>query len=180
MVTEQDIELLELYHDGELSAEAAADLERRLATEPELTLAQTRLTEARQQRLLMFRSLEPADNAAADRIVEALRKKQERRAWYMAVLDNRERIAAAAACIAVFMIGWQWGRNGMVSHLATGGTSTVPVSLITQQQVPVGKNMVFEVRVTDPAGQVRVERFSTLQEAQSYIQQIQNQMQQGK
>ena len=78
-----------------------------------------------------------------------------RRAWYMVLLDHRERIAAAAACVAVFMIGWQWGRNANAFRMTPGMPSAQPVRFIEQQQIPDGgQNSVFEVRVTDEAGKV--------------------------
>lgn len=178
MVTEQDIELLELYSDGELDAAEQAEVERRLENEAGLCDELKRLRSQRDQRMQLWKSLEVSDEAATGRILEALAGKRQRRSWFMAILDHRERIAAAAACIAVFMMGWQWGRNSDAYRMRPAAQAAQPVSLITQQQVPAGSTTVFEVRVTGANGDVlRVERFATLEEAQKFIQQMQLQLQ---
>lgn len=179
MLNEQDIEMLELELDGDLTADESAALKQRRATEPELAACLKGLEEGRAQRMRLWQSFEPSGQEEAERILASLHAKAERRAWYIRILDHREQIAAAAACIAVFLIGWQWGRNADAYRMTpTGAPTARPVSLITQQQVPAGSSTVYEVRVNDSSGKlIRVERFGSLQEAQRFIEEMRRQLQ---
>ncbi len=181
MLSDQDIELLETYLDKALDGELAQRVEQRLAQEPELAAELARLQEARELRMQLWQSYEPSAESA-ERIIAGLRKREARRAWFWRILDYRERIAAAAACIAVFLIGWQWGRNANAYRMVpAGGTTSQPVSLITQHQVPSQHGDVYEVRLTDADGKlVRTERFDNLQDAQSFINELKGQLVRGR
>ena len=181
MMNHQDIELLESFLDGALDAPAAGCLQQRLEAEPELTSQLTRLQTDRNLRLQLWQSFEPAE-IHPERTIAAIQARETHRAWYLRLLDHRDRFAAAAACIAVFLIGWQWGRNvNSYRMYPAGGGATQSVGLITQQQVPNGQAMVFEVRINDASGKlVRVERFGSLPEAQRFLEEIKSQMLAGK
>lgn len=179
MLNDQDIELLEMHLDGMLDEAQTASLQQRLAAEPQLALELPRLQEARKARLLLWQSFEQPE-PDTDAILDTIRRQQAHQAWYVRLLDQRERIAAVAACVAVFLIGWQWGLNANATRLIHGGATAVqPVGLITQQQLPAAAGQpAFEVRVTDGSGKVlRVERFGTYDEAQNFISEIQKQLQ---
>lgn len=177
MMNHQNLELLETYLDGGLDASAAAGLKARIEAEPELAAELERLQSDRNTRLQLWQSFEAAEGSS-DRIYAAVVAREVRRAWYMRLLDHRDQFAAAAACIAVFLIGWQWARNANSYHMQpASGMGTQPVSLITQQQVPAGQATVFEVRLNDASGKlVRVERFASLQDAQRFVEEIKSQM----
>lgn len=180
MVSDQDIQLLEMSLDRELGEAEAKGLATRLETEVELQKELTKLSEARKVRMLLWQSNEePAMDV--ERLIQGLHAKQARRAWYVRLHDQRERIAAVAACIAVFLIGWQWGQNSnMVASLRGGSSSGIqPVSLITQSQVPSANGQqIFEVSITDKNGQVLdTKRFTSLQQAQQFIRATQLQLQ---
>ena len=181
MMNHQDIELLETFLDGALEASAVGRLQQRLEVEPELTSQLTRLQTDRNLRLQLWQSFEPAESHS-ERTIAAIHARATHRAWYMRLLDHRDRFAAAAACIAVFLMGWQWGRNvNSYRMYPSGGGDTQSVGLITQQQVPNGRTMIFEVRINDASGKlVRVERFGNLQDAQSFIEKSKGQMLPGK
>lgn len=176
MMNEQDIELLESYLDGALEPAGADELKARLANDAELSAELGRLESDRAVRLQLWQSYEAAPESA-EHILAQLRKRESHRAWYWRVLDHRERIAAAAACVAVFLIGWQWGRNVNAYRMVPSGGNTQPVSLITQQQVPSSQGTIYEVRLNDASGKVvRVERFGTLQDAQRFIEELKAQV----
>lgn len=177
MMNEQDIELLETYLDGALEPAGVHSLERRLAAEPSLAAELQRLRNGRALRMQLWESFEPAEESS-QRILDQIQAREARRAWYWRILDHRERIAAAAACIAVFLIGWQWGRNVNAYRMVpSGGANSQPVSLITQEQLPSSQGNVYEVRLNDASGKVvRVERFSSLQDAQRFIEEVKSQL----
>lgn len=179
MPNDQTIELLEQHLDGELAGIEADLFQRRLQDEPELEAEFNQLQAARGLRLSAWQSLEqPGVNA--ETILASLRAKRERRAWFVQILDHREKIAAAAACVAVFMIGWQWGLNSDSYRMIRNGTTTntQPVNLITQQQLPVaGQQPVFEVQIKDAQGNtLRREQFGSYDDAQRFISKVQKQL----
>ena len=178
MTSEQDIELLESYLDGQVSGAEKVALDARMASNAELAASMASLRQQRDLRMQAWTTYESSGDSA-DRIVAALQKRAEHRAWYVRILDYRQQIATAAACIAVFLIGWQWGHDaGTYRMMPNAVTPAQSVGLITQQQIPTGQSSVFEVRLTDPSGKLlRTERFRTLEEAQRFIAQIQKEMQ---
>jgi hypothetical protein len=104
-----DLEILELWLDGELDVAQGAALQSRLAAEPELALALAELRHQRQERAAFLSALEPSEAEArriADDILAGVR--QRRRLW----IGPRLRAAAAlAACVAIgFSLGWM-GRS---------------------------------------------------------------------
>jgi len=181
MINHQNLELLDSYLDGALEATAATCFKARIDAEPELAADLERLQADRNLRLQLWQLFEVAEGSS-DRITAAVMAREARRAWYMRLLDHRDQFAAAAACIAVFLIGWQWARNAESYRMQpAGGMGTQPVSQIIQQQVPAGQAIAFEVRLNDASGKlVRVERFATLQDAQRFVEEIKSQMLQAK
>lgn len=179
MLSDQDIELLETYLDGALTDSEAATLKSRITSEVELQKSLTEMRKARELRLGLWQSFEAQANpACADRILVAVEQREARRAWVYRILDYRQQIATVAACIAVFLMGWQWGANASAYRMIRSGNQSVqPVGLITQQQVPAASGMIWEVRVNDSEGKlVRVERFANIADAQAFIEQVRQNM----
>jgi hypothetical protein len=182
MLSDQDIELLELYLDGALTDTDAAALKARISSEVELQQQLASLRQARELRLDLWQSFETqANDALPARILAAIEQKHARHTWFYRILDHRQQIATVAACIAVFLMGWEWGANSNAYRLIhPGGAPIQPIGLITQQQLPAGTGMIWEVRVNDPEGKLlRAERFRTLPEAQAFIEQTRRTMSSG-
>jgi len=177
MLSEKDIESLEMLLDGALDAVQASELERKIASDPLLQNELQQLRDARRLRMELWQADEP-DEASTQRIISFVRAKAQHRAWYVRILDYRHQIAATAACIAVFLIGWQWGQHAETTRITTPNAAHIsPVKLITQQPVPDGPNMIFVVRVTDTAGNVvRTERFSTFHEAENFVEKMKQEL----
>lgn len=171
MISEQDLELLEMHLDGELDTAEKAVLEQRIGSNAELAAELERVKQTRQARMQLWASAEPTVNVA-DRMLAKILVREEHRSWFNRILDNRDRIVAMAACIAVFLMGWQWGKDaGPYQMIQTGVPTAQPVRLITQEQVPAGQSSIFVVRVTDESGNIiKEQNFKTLAEAQNYIQ----------
>jgi anti-sigma factor RsiW len=177
MVSEQDIETLDMYLDGELDDAAQAAVLRRLAAEPELSQTFTQLEAHRTLRMRAWQACEPTVDHT-DRWLSAIDARRQRHNWLISILDYRQQIAAVAACIAVFIIGWSWGTNSSSYQMVPGTVrGAQPVRFVTQQPLQ-GQKPMFEVRVTDAAGNL-IDRklFNTLEEAQRYTEKIRLQLQ---
>ena len=177
MVNEQDIELLDMYLDGELDDAAQAAVLRRLASEPAMSQAFAELEAQRALRMQVWKACEPiVDNS--ERWIAAIQAKRQRQGWLISILDYRQQIAAAAACIAVFIMGWNWGANSGAYRMIPGAIrGTQPARFITQQPIQ-GQKPAIEVRVTDASGNLLDRKlFKTLEEAQRYTEEIKLQLQ---
>jgi hypothetical protein len=177
MVSEQDIQTLDMYLDGELDDAAQGAVIRRLTAEPELSQTFAVLEAHRALRMHAWQACEPTVDHT-ERWLAAIATKRQRHLWLHSILDHRQQIAAAAACIAVFLIGWNWGVNSGAYRMVPGTINAAqPVRFVTQQPLQ-GQRPVFEVRVTDAAGNL-IERklFNTLDEAQRYTNEIRLQLQ---
>jgi S1-C subfamily serine protease len=124
-VTEQDLDLLEEYLDGELAPDEADRVRARLTGEPQLAAALEDIRSQRDIRAALWRENEPSEGEAqafAARVVTAARKQ-----------DNWTRIgryarfgSAAAACLLVgFFAGWLGRDKG--SGVAIGQIGPTPV-----------------------------------------------------
>lgn len=177
MVSEQDIESLDLYLDGELDDRAQAAVLRRLTSEPEISQTFAQLEAHRALRMQVWKTCEPTVDYS-ERWIAAIHARRERHSWLITLLDYRQQIAAAAACIAVFLMGWGWGTNaGAYRMMPSAVREAQPVRFVTQQPLQ-GQRPQIEVRVTDAAGNL-VDRklFNTLEEAQRYTEEIKLQLQ---
>lgn len=177
MVSEQDIESLDMYLDGELDDSAQAAVLRRLASEPEISQTFAQLEAHRALRMQVWKICEPTvDNS--ERWIVAVHARRQRHNWIVSILDYRQQIAAAAACIAVFLMGWNWGANAGAYRMTPNAIrGAQPVRFVTQQPLQ-GQRPAIEVRVTDASGNL-IDRklFNTLEEAQRYTEQIKLQLQ---
>jgi len=177
MISEKDIEALEQYLDGALDPAEVEALKTRLSEDAGLANQLKRLHGDRMLRQRVWQACE-ADCFDSQAILSKVTQKTERRAWFQLIHDYRQRIATVAACIGVFLIGWQWGQHAETSRVISDGVPAAnPVRLITQQAVPIGQTMQFEVRVADAAGNViRTQRFATFHEAEQYVRQLQQEL----
>jgi anti-sigma factor RsiW len=177
MVSEQDIESLDMYLDGELDDTAQAAVLRRLASEPDISQTFAQLEAHRALRMKVWKACEPTvDNS--ERWIAAIGARRQRQNWLISILDYRQQIAAAAACIAVFIMGWNWGANSGEYRMTPGAIrGAQPARFVTQRPLQ-GQAPAIEVRVTDAAGNL-VDRklFNTLEEAQRYTEEIKLQLQ---
>lgn len=105
-VTEHDLEILEMWLDGELSEEQVVELRKRVSAEPELAQAHERLRSDRQLRTRMWQSLEPAD-AQVESLISRVRADIRKEEVWSSRFRSLSRVSGIAASIAVvFMMGW--------------------------------------------------------------------------
>ena len=171
MVSDQDIELLEASLDAQISPEQQTALDVRLAGNPELAQALAGLAQGRQSRAAAWESLAFTD-ASVDHAIGRIEQSLDRRSWFQGLVGQWQRLAVAAACLAMFATGmYIRGTYGLSSQQSTmhnaqpanwgggqgGGT-------VAQQQ--------FEFRVNDASGS---HQFRTIEEAEAYIARLRQQ-----
>jgi hypothetical protein len=156
-VCDQDFELLEALYDGELSAEEAAEMHRRIESEPELAEVAALARNDRELRVAAFASYEPDDAVAdgfATRVLASLRTglRLGGRVHRFAGLKYQVRPAVAAAALLLIGFGIGWMGRG-------GGDVVLPT-------VDAGP---AEVALTDSTGQVMaIQKFQDPQQAQDF------------
>ena len=170
-LTDDDLELLETYLDGELSAGEAAALRERVSASAELAGGLEMLRAERATRAQAWRTFEPSTlevDRLNDRLERTIGDVPLHPVWDRVIRIGRV-VTAAAAClvmgIAIGRIGNQpgpiiapgGGPGGQVAG-AGGGSS--------QQNVPV------DVIVTDQMGRVFMHRFPSEAAARQFIEEL--------
>jgi hypothetical protein len=135
-VTDDQLELLETYLDGELPADQEETLRKRLQVELELAAAMESLKGERETRAMVWQTCEPSD-AAVHKLVMKIEAAVDRQAVWAYRFAKWRIPSAAAACILLgFLFGWV-GRGtsptagnepGQATMIAD--TSTTPVNRV--------------------------------------------------
>lgn len=162
-LTDEDLELLEAYLDGELSAEESAKLRERVSTSAELAGGLELLRAERANRGQAWRSFEPSMmevDRLADRLERSIGQAPAHPVWDR-VLSIGRIVTAAAACL---VMGIAIGRmNG--SPALPGGVGGAVAGASSSQQ-PV------DVVLTDDTGRVFVQRFDSMQAARQFVEDL--------
>lgn len=196
VVTDEDLELLESYVDGELPAPQEDALRRRLEAEPQLAATLETLRGERDVRAAVFAGYEPSE-AAVRRVVGNIeRKVDQHRAWAYRLSKYRVPTAAAACILIGFMVGWI-GRGGsggpapLNTSPAGGGTNSTLATarpnpnVVLPAPVPSPVPGFTTVGAGAPAGgpvelpivnefgqQVGVQRFNSAREAAEFLEDL--------
>ena len=152
MIADGDIELLEAFLDGELTAGQGEGLRTRLANEPKLAGEFKQLEAERKLRAEMFSSLEGGEEAVVERALSQIDVQHERRLQ----VARRWRFAMAAAALIIigFMVGWMG---------AIGGKSNA-----------IASEPPYRVEILDESGQVMaVQKFQSLDKAREFSNDLQ-------
>lgn len=105
-VSEQDLETLEVWLDGELPDEQIESFRQRLSAEPQLADAAARLRGDRELRSRLWQAMEPADSEI-ETLVSQVRRNVRKEELVTSRLRAFSRIASVAASIMlVFAAGW--------------------------------------------------------------------------
>lgn len=165
-VSEQDLEILELWLDGELTDEQIEALRRRLAREPELAQMLDRLRADRQLRARLWQSLMPADSEVESLVLCVRSAIHRRLLWSQRLAVLRRVSAVAASIVLVFMAGWishdrlqirprlQASSPSSDSQLASDNSSSGQIQFFTP---PEGSSFVSFP--TDPRTTIRPGRY---------------------
>lgn len=105
-ISDNDLQVLEEWLDGELPEGQTESLRRRLSLEPELSQAMNRLRDERQLRSRLFTLLEPGENEIEVQIGHLRREVRREELWASRVRGLKKLTSLAAAIVLVFMAGW--------------------------------------------------------------------------
>ena len=169
VVSEQDVEQLEAYVDGELTTTEEDALRARMSGEPMLAEAMKRVRADRDIRMAVWKSFEPSE-ASVQRLIARVDVAVEQQTNWSYKLSNFRRYAAAAACIVLGVLIGRAGNQGAV--LPSGPYATVG----QPQGVAGGPTMVsnpIEFPIVNEQGQpVGVQQFQSFQEARQFLDEI--------
>ena len=174
MVSDQDIELLEASLDAHISLEEQAALDVRLGGNLELAQALASLIHERQGRAAAWESLAFTD-ASVDHAIGRIEQSLDRRSWFQGLVGQWQRLAVAAACLAMFATGMYFQDIYGPSSQRSPMHNAQPASWGVDQVGGTPTQQQFEFRVNDPSGN---HQFRTLEEAEAYIARLRMQQQQ--
>lgn len=177
MVSENELETLDAFLDGELPGDEAAALQRRIDAEPALASALQSLRQERGVRAQSWRAMEPSP-ASIQRLMSAVEHKLDNYANWAQRLRNLKRITAAAACIVVgFLVGWM-GRGTHTAPVNGPAVAVVhhqpgPVAPLTSPTAPtvtVASGTPVQVPLVDEYGHVvAVQKFDSADKAREFF-----------
>jgi anti-sigma factor RsiW len=144
-VTDEQLEKLEAYMDGELPAEQEGELLRQLAGEPELAAAMAALRAQRDGRNAVWHSFEP-DDAAVQRVMMRIESAIDRHNVWAHRLARWRIPSAAAACILLgFLFGWVGRSTTPQDSNAVGGAM-----LVSQAPQPSAQGGTVQPNLPNP------------------------------
>lgn len=182
-VSDNDLELLEMWLDGELSAEESLALTARLESEPALAGALKQLRAERALRQPFWDSLQ-TDPASAEAVIGRVQASMDRRRVWSMQVRWMSAVASAAACLVV---GLMIGRFLLAPAPTTPAGNSASVAQNSNKTDPdqgkiefVGSTIPgpYEVQLADPTGRIiGVQHFNSLEEARQFTEDV-NRMQQ--
>src|SRR5450432_2253023 len=140
-VSEQDIEMLETWLDGELPDEMAGQLRKRLSVESDLHQVMDRLRSDRQMRAQLWPTFEGSEAEAATLISSVRASIVKDHVWSIRLRALRNVSAVAASIAIVFTAGW-------ISHsrLNIANTDSTPAAVNPQVAINTPTNNEIQFR----------------------------------
>ncbi len=169
-VSDEDLELLEAYLDGELPGSEGDALIDRLRTEPALASAVATLRDERAARATAWLSYEPSQDSV-DRLIGRVERKVDNHYSWSNRLSKLRIVSGVAACILVGVFMGYAGRGRNQPNLSPGqGAVAQGTSVIT---AGTSSNGSVEVPIVDEYGRiVAVQRFASAGEAQQFVEEM--------
>ncbi|MEA2710452.1 MAG: hypothetical protein QOF78_3053 [Phycisphaerales bacterium] len=168
VVSEQDLEQLEAYVDGELSTTEEDALRARLSAEQILGEAMRRVRADRDIRMAVWKGYEPSE-ATVQRLAARVDAAVDRNTNWSYRLSNLKRLSAAAACIVLGVLIGRVGNQGAV--MPSGTIAQVPVGRGVPGPTMVSNPIEFPI-VNEQGQSVGVQRFQSLREAQDFVDEL--------
>jgi len=168
-VSENDLELLETYLDGELSTAQTNALIDRLRSEPALAAAMESAKAERQIRMAVWTSCEP-NEATVEKLLGRVQRKIDNHWSWASRLSKLRMVSGAAACILIGVFMGYAGRTR--NQPPTNGPAIVSNNGVVNTAGTTNSGPV-EVPIVDEYGRVVVlQRFATEQDAQQFIEEM--------
>ena len=172
-LTDDQLELLETYLDGELTTSEEDALRQRMSAEPELATALQALRGERETRVAVWKSFEPSAAAVARVVSHVEQAVDSHNAWAYRLSRLRVPLAAAACILIGFSVGWL-GRGSPAPDPGTAGNAIIARG---DAVLPGGVTNVanpiqgaVELPIVDEYGRVvAVQRFASPAEAAKFI-----------
>jgi hypothetical protein len=142
-ISENALETLETWLDGELSESRIEELRRQLSVDPELAQLLSRVRADRQMRSQLFQTLEPRDQEVEDLIADVRRAVRVEEVWAKRARSLKQLTSIAALIALVFMAGW-------VSH------ERVKIGTSTPASVAVADQVATQPKAGNPQGNVQM------------------------
>ena len=173
LTTDQDLELLEAFADGELGQQDEQALRARLASEPQLAALLEAVRADRAVRAQVFRSFEP-DDATVERLISRVHGSVDRNTTWAARLSKLRVASSAAACVLIGLL------IGRVAYRTPPASTNVPSGPMSVVQVPPSQgapggvtNVPVQFRIVDANNQpVTLQPFNSAREAQEFIEDL--------
>lgn len=180
VMTESDVEILEMYLDDALSDQDLAAVAKRLADEPVMAAELERLRGERDLRRQLFASMEPTD-AAVERLLGRVDESIRRRTWWERQLKWGRWATAAAACVVFgFTAGYLGRSTSPQQGTGIAVNPTAPVEQVADSGEHGQINFVgrvagpAQVQLTDDSGKVvAVQHFESMDKAKEFANDIQ-------
>lgn len=131
-ITDNDLQVLEEWLDGELTEEQGTALRQRMATEPGLAAALDRLRDERRLRSRLFTVLEPGERETDIFCTNLRREIRREDVWASRVRGMRKIASLAAMITVVFMAGWI-----SRERLTTAGSATASNQGVGRPAIPL-------------------------------------------
>lgn len=153
-VTDNELELLETYLDGELSSAEVDALIDRLRREPALASAMETLKQERALRMAVWERCEPGD-AMVGRLMGRVEKKVDDHWKWSRRLGQLRMLSGAAACVLVGVFVGRMGMNGNNnSHVTKPEMPMASNQPVVDVVKPAVKIPSVEVPVVDQYGRI--------------------------
>ncbi len=150
-MTENELDNLEAWLDGELGPTESVELQKRLATDPGLSGALSDLRQERELRGAFFAAIEPDESRNRDFLNRCEGVIARRRRWEL----YRGFARTAGAIAACVLVGFGIGRVGRDGASRSGGA--------------LSPSPVYQVNISDEAGRfIGVQRFDSPEQAREF------------
>lgn len=179
-LTDDQLEMLESYVDGELPAGDEDALRQRLEQDSALASALEQLRGERELRAAVWQSYEP-DAATVARLVAKVDAAVDRHTvWAYRLARYRVPFAAAACVLIGFMVGWLGRGSGTNSFMPAGGGMDGGNQTVVSIPAPVNPGLAnatagngVELPIYNENNQqVGVQRFKSVEDAARFIEDL--------
>ena len=171
VVSEQDLEQLESYVDGELTTTEEDALRARMAIEPMLAETMKAVRADREIRMAVWRGYEPSEDAIR-RLVARVDAAVDRNTVWAYRLRAIRRASAVAACVVFGILLGRVGNQGALIPGAPDPSSVAQTTGLPGAPTMVSTNPVEYPIYSQDGRPVAMQRFQSVREAQDFVEEL--------